>query len=310
MYSVVRTGQGIKLQGPQASAEILQECGAILNRWEIPTPQGVLQAIEGYASITDFARHAESKGFRSCKLSPYVCRLRNSRYTFNGQEYQIGKFVLNGHVIHGLLYDVPFDVVSSHADEQQAMVVLQHAYTGNDAGYPYTYTLTVTYVMQGLSLRLQTEVHNTSTVAIPISDGWHPYFNLGAKVDELEFYMAANQRVEFDDELLPNGELSPYPHFNQPALLGNIALDNCFLLPKPLQGPACTLRNKATGVQLSITPGPAYPFLQLYIPPHRQSIAIENLSSAPDAFNNHMGLVVLDAGERISFETKYEVVLG
>jgi aldose 1-epimerase len=45
--------------------------------------------------------------------------------------------------------------------------------------------------------------------------------------------------------------------------------------------------------------------LQVFIPDHRQSIAIENLSSAPDSFNNKMGLVILPPGQSRSFKVFY-----
>jgi aldose 1-epimerase len=45
----------------------------------------------------------------------------------------------------------------------------------------------------------------------------------------------------------------------------------------------------------------------LYIPGDRKSIAIENLSSAPDSFNNRMGLVTLDPGEEKAFTLHYTI---
>jgi aldose 1-epimerase len=47
--------------------------------------------------------------------------------------------------------------------------------------------------------------------------------------------------------------------------------------------------------------------LQIYTPPHRKSIAIENLSSAPDAFNNKIGLIELGAEESHAFQTRYRI---
>lgn len=60
-------------------------------------------------------------------------------------------------------------------------------------------------------------------------------------------------------------------------------------------------------VQLEIRPDKQYPYLQIYTPPHRNSIAIENLSAAPDAFNNKMGLITLQPGENIIFTTTYKI---
>ena len=59
--------------------------------------------------------------------------------------------------------------------------------------------------------------------------------------------------------------------------------------------------------KLTIEPDKNYPILQIYIPPHRTSIAIENLSGAPDNFNNGMGLLLLQPGEEKTFSTCYSV---
>ena len=45
--------------------------------------------------------------------------------------------------------------------------------------------------------------------------------------------------------------------------------------------------------------------MQFYTPDDRKKIAIENLSSAPDAFNNKMGLQILEPQETINFITSY-----
>jgi aldose 1-epimerase len=47
--------------------------------------------------------------------------------------------------------------------------------------------------------------------------------------------------------------------------------------------------------------------LQIYTPPHRKSIAIENLSSAPDAFNNKIGLIELGPEDSHAFQTRYRI---
>ena len=58
---------------------------------------------------------------------------------------------------------------------------------------------------------------------------------------------------------------------------------------------------------LTIEPSPAYPYLQLYTPDHRGSIAIENLSGAPNCFNNKMGLHILQPQEVWKLETSYQL---
>lgn len=308
MFSVIRAGDAVILQSGGGKAEILPQCGGILNRWSVQLNDQAFEVIDGYDSPADFKKNCEDKGFRSCKLSPYVCRMNNSEYEFENRHYTIGKFELAGLVIHGLLYNNPFTVVSSFADEQAAVVVLQHDYDGSDKGYPFTYTIQVSYVLgSNNELGITTVVTNTSDSPIPIADGWHPYFSLGRKIDELKFSMQTDAILEFNDALIPTGVSAPYNFYHQPKLLGTQFFDNCFSLNRPLQGPACRLINEKDNVQLSIYPDKSYPYMQVYTPPHRNSIAIENLSAAPDAFNNHIGLIVLEPKEAHAFSTSFRV---
>jgi aldose 1-epimerase len=73
--------------------------------------------------------------------------------------------------------------------------------------------------------------------------------------------------------------------------------------------PAGILKDEKTQIQLSIITDTSYPYLQVYTPPHRKSIAIENLSSPPDSFNNGMGLIIAKPGEQYSFVTSYQIAL-
>jgi aldose 1-epimerase len=298
----------VQLSSGSSIIEIWPMEGAILNSWQYQHMGKPVSIIEGYHDVTDFARHAESKGFRSCKLSPYVCRLKHGQYRFDASSYDIGKFKLGDHMIHGLLYDVPFEVINSESNEQLAMVILRHNYTGADKGYPFHFDMLVTYSLSEQNkVTITTEFINLHHRPIPVADGWHPYFSLGAPVNQLSLQMASDTMVVFDEQLLPTGAVATDTRFATPTLLGNTTLDNCFLLNKTTDQPACTLLNPDNGLRLSIYAVSNYPYLQLYTPPHRHSIAIENLSSAPDAFNNNMGLIVLEPGERIAFSCAYEV---
>lgn len=268
------------------------------------------EVVEGYDSAGDFAANCESKGFRSCKLSPYVCRMPdNGHYIFEGKNFNVGKFNLNGASIHGLLYNVPFEVAYYEATEDLAMVALQYHYQATDPGYPFTYFIEVVYhLMPDNLLKLSTTVYNQHQGQMPMADGWHPYFQLGRPLDELYFEMASDKMVTFDNRLVPTGDLKHESRFEFLNGLEGIELDNCFLLHKPLIGPACSLVNQKDGIAVTITPEDNYPYLQVYTPPHRKSIAIENLSAAPDAFNNKMGLLVLEPDEQITFTTSYQVI--
>jgi aldose 1-epimerase len=95
--------------------------------------------------------------------------------------------------------------------------------------------------------------------------------------------------------------------FYTPRLIGDEFFDHCFLLEPDYGIPAAVLSNSANGLHLSFFPDASYPYLQIYTPDDRQSIAIENLSSAPDSFNNGIGLIVLEPGHWQSFSVVYQL---
>ncbi|HEY2726496.1 MAG TPA: aldose 1-epimerase [Parafilimonas sp.] len=248
-----------------------------------------------------------TNGFKSAKLSPYVCRITKGKYSFNKQQYNIGKFFLGEEAIHGLLYDSVFSIIDSGANEEEAFVTLQYHYKNDDKGFPFNYDCSVNYRLQkNNSLTLTTSVKNHSDTDMPICDGWHSYFTLGSNINELTLQLNADKILEFNEKLVPTGKIISYTRFQEPEIFDNTFLDNCFLL-NGNDKPACVLKNPASGLELSIKPDNSYPYLQIYTPENRNSIAIENLSAAPDAFNNKIGLKVLKPGGKILFKTTYSV---
>jgi aldose 1-epimerase len=158
-------------------------------------------------------------------------------------------------------------------------------------------------------LNVFTEIINKDNVSIPVQDGWHPYFKLDAKIDDLKLQFRSFDMLEFNEELIPTGKLIPYKEFDKLKNLDDTVFDNCFTLNFSEGQPICLLQNPEKNIEIEIHTDESYPYLQLYTPPHRNSIAIENLSGAPDAFNNGMGVNNIAPGESASFTTSYKITL-
>ncbi len=282
--------------------------GALLNTFSVKQNEKERNLIEGFQNVEDAFKNI-TPAFQSAKLSPFVCRLREGQYTFANVKHKIEKYYYNREALHGLIYDAVFSVVETGATEDSAFVVLAYDYDKNDAGFPFFYRLQVTYHLQkGNDLSITTKVTNLSAASIPMSDGWHPYFIFGKKVNDLELYVRTNEMVEFDDKLLPSGRFLPFQEFSHLQKIGDARLDNSFVLSATnASEPACMLRDSETGLQLSIYPDAGYPYLQIFTPDHRNSVAIENLSSLPDAFNNSFGLLILEPASSVSFTTRYVI---
>jgi aldose 1-epimerase len=112
--------------------------------------------------------------------------------------------------------------------------------------------------------------------------------------------------LEFDDKLIPTGAFAPNKSLIEGILIGNQQFDNCFVVKPVAQRPAAVLYNPANAVFVSIFTNSRYPYIQIYTPPHRKSIAIENLSAAPDCFNNGMGLQMLTPSRSQTFTVWYQ----
>lgn len=288
------------------SATIIPACGGILHSFEVQHNNKLLNVIDSYQSLDDFTQHVESKGFKSCKLSPFVCRIDNARYTFNHKPYTVEKFILNGSALHGLLYDKSFNIIHQHADEAGADITIEYHYHGIDQGYPFLYDCAVTYQLKkNNELIISTQITNKDVEPIPMQDGWHPYFNFGGKIDDLLLEFQSKEQLEFNGELIPTGKLIPYQEFGSLKKIEAAIFDNCFTLNFFECQPLCVLRDPTQKIQLEIRPEKSYPYLQIYTPPHRNSIAIENLSSPPNAFNNGIDLKILAPGEIAVFTTAY-----
>src|SRR5258705_10864013 len=127
----------IHLKDEETKTEaVIYSFGALLNAFIIHGKQDV---IAGFNSCSD-AKENITNGFKSCKLSPFVCRIPGGKYVFNQQAYKTGKFFLGGEAIHGLLYDALFNIISSGADDTSAFVTLQYQYEKKNEGFPFDYT--------------------------------------------------------------------------------------------------------------------------------------------------------------------------
>ena len=295
----------VELQDDRSGScvEIIPGAGAIINSWKLGMGAQSLDIIDGYSGRRDFEANVHN-GFKSAKLSPFVCRLKNGEYEWEGVSRSTGKFMLNKDALHGLLYDVPFTITKDWVKEEECGVEMVYDYQGDIKGFPFPYNCIVRYTLKPDNLlTISTVIKNPvdSTSSIPMTDGWHPYFSLGRKVDDWWLKIASDQMLEYDASLIPTGKLITNKDFHEGRLIGNTKLDNGFLL-KPGASPFCVLKNPANNISIEFISAVNYPYLQLYTPDHRKSIAIENLSSAPDAFNNGMGLLILKPGEGINFE--------
>lgn len=286
---------------------ILPEYGAMLHAFIVETRNGFFNIIDSYADVGSLQKEL-GLSYKSSKLSPFVCRIPKGKYTYKGQHFELDNKYHDGSSIHGLLYNKPFRMVDSFCDDTQTSVRLKYIYKKEDRGYPFEYRCEVYYTLLADNIvQVKTTILNLDDTEIPLADGWHPYFKLGGKMDRWLLRFNAESMLEFDQDLVPTGSLLPYTLFKEERPINETTLDNCFMLRKEETYAACTLFNPDNGLAISLFPDQSYPYLLIYTPPQRESIAIENLSGAPNCFNNKMGLILLPPRHTKTFTIQYQI---
>ena len=291
-------------------ATILPGCCGMLHEFSIKQNEETINVIDSYQSMDEFKNALEEKGYKGCKLSPFVCRMQDAKYTFGETEYFIQKSLPAKHALHGLLYDKPFSITAETVNEMNASVTMKYEYRAEDSGYPFNYDCIVTWKLESENkLTVTTDCVNKDKGLIPMQDGWHPYFKIGESINDLQLEFQSLKMVEFNEDLIPTKNLVDYDKFSTIEKIGDTFLDNCFTLDEQECQPLCVLRSPAKNIEVQLFPNESYPYLQIYTPPHRQSIAIENVSGAPNAFNNGMGFITLEPGQSALFTTSYKILI-
>jgi aldose 1-epimerase len=277
--------------------------GGLLNSWKQGPEKDYFDIIDG----NDFSNGwngFEGNGFKSGKMSPYSCRLKNGVYQHDGKHYKIEKYYLGLHAIHGLLYDAPFEIINTHSDDKAAFAILSYTYQKTDPGFPFNYEVQLKWTLSKANkVTVQTTITSKDSESFPVMDGWHPYFKLGDTIDNCTIQFTNKGILEYDDTLIPTGKIIPNQYFEKGQLLAGMELDNGYLLDS--SHPNCILENE--NYKLLVSPDANYGYLQLYTPPHRKSIAIENLSAAPDCFNNKMGLHIMQPHAVWNLTTSFQL---
>lgn len=290
------------IDAPSGVAVEITTKGALLNSWQVKHQNKTLDLIAGNEFENGWS-HFEEDGFKGAKLAPFACRIENGQYEYNGGHFSLDKFYINKDAIHGIVYDGLYSIQSTQADEQGAYVVLKHAYLGTDKGYPFNFTLFVKWHLQkNNTLSVETIITNDTSHQIPMMDGWHPYFSMGSLINDCTLAFKNKGKVVLNEHLLPTGQVIEDFTFDRPTKIELMLLDHCYILDPSNQ--QCILENEE--LKLVVDAGLHYPYLQLYIPPNRKSIAIENLSGAPNSFNNKMGLLLMKPHENLVFKTSYQ----
>lgn len=219
--------------------------------------------------------------FSSFTLTPFSNRIRNARFTFRGQDYQLRPTSSDGNIQHGDVRGRPWSVV--HADEQRLECRIDTK-DFPDFNYPVSFVLSVVYRLDGNDMHTELALTNTGDVAMPAGFGLHPYFNrFLAGSGEVRLGFKAAGLYETDDTFIPTEGMKPIPdafNFSAPRAVGNQSLNHLY---GSWDGRA-SLEWPGAGLRLEMTCDPIYAHLIVFTAPDG-SLAVEPVTHATDGFN-------------------------
>lgn len=264
--------------------QIISDFGCNLNKL-ILAGQDIIDGNLDYESLkkNDLAK--------SSFLIPFPNRICDGKYTFEGKTYQLEKnHAKEGHAIHGLLFDKKFSFIDKTISDDFISLTFEHEIKKDDFdGYPFNLLASITFKLEKEKLSIEVKATNLNDINIPYGVGWHPYIKLGNKIDNYNLTIPSEDALELSQEkiMIPTSKIIKKTIGKK---IGNAILDTGFT----------HLKEHSTQIEnVTVFQDESMDFLQIYTPGHRQSIAIEPMSCAADAFNNKMGLIILKPKESV-----------
>jgi aldose 1-epimerase len=237
-------------------------------------------------------------------LVPWPNRIRDGRYTFGGESYQLTLTEPARHnAIHGLVNWVRWQLVAEATDSVTIEYDLPPL-----PGYPWALSVRATWSVSSSGLRAEHRVINESEAPAPFGFSVHPYLVApGVPIAELSLHVPARNRLLVDGRLLPIGAArlagSEFD-FSEPRKLGDAELDMAFgeLIHDPDGGSAVTL-SAGDGRGVRVWGDASFHWWQVFTsdtlpaPRHRRAVAIEPMTCPPDAFRSGRDLITLEPGQ-------------
>lgn len=261
-----------------------------------------------YADITEFRGRPGLNGIPF--LAPWANRLDEQAFYANGKRYAFNMDLGNvrgPHPIHGFLsFTDKWRVTEVKADNQAAWVTSRLDFYREPswmAQFPFAHTVEMTYRLAGGGLEVSLRLQNLSSEPMPVSIGFHPYFQLtDSPRDNWIITIGAKKQWVLNSEKIPTGETVPieqmFPDSSR-IPLKNYDLDHVFSdLVRDVEGRAL-MRVKGGSQQLDVLFGPKYNTVVVFSPKPRNGapgqsanfICFEPMAGITNAMNlAHRGL--------------------
>lgn len=285
--------------GTGAFVSVLPTRGGTVHRLGLPAPDGtVREVLYPMRTEIEVERHRWAKG---AQLAPWPNRIQDARYEFGGTVHEPVKNFKpqGGHAIHGLTMFETAKLVAKSPEEGWFELAVD---SKGWKGYPFPVRISHRFSLSTDGFRMETSIRNTGRKAAPAGHGWHPYFRLGSSIKPCLLVLPEGKMLESTERAVPSGRKLAWDKFAKPALIGDGWLNDCMEIRSRKGIATTTMTDPGSGLSLDVwqETGPGrYGYVQVFTHPRRHCLAIEPMTCAPNAFNNGIGLLVLEPGQEL-----------
>lgn len=228
-------------------------------------------------------------------LAPWANRMAGGGFWANGKKYGFNsdlgtvRVAQNGIAIHGMLSASALWQVTEVASDAQSAHVTSRLefwkYPDLMANWPFAHEYEITYRLAEGALEVSAAITNLSTQPMPVSLGFHPYFNIPdvARADSTA-HVPARKHVQTDPQLVATGELKPNDLPEVVSLKDHLFDDGFTDLVRDPNGRA-TFSIEGGGKQIQVIYGPKYTVAVVYAPPNQNYICFEPMAAITNGVN-------------------------
>ena len=292
--SVLPTGEQFTLRCADAEATVVEVGGGLRT-----------YRAAGRDLLDGYGERELPDGGRGHVLAPWPNRIRDGRYSWDGEEQQLPlSEPVVANAIHGLVRFVPWSVAARASDS----LTLEHLLYPQP-GYPFALRLRIGYELSPAGLRVTTTATNEGDVALPYGEGHHPYLAAGPglHVDDCTLVAPGATRLETDERSIPVGaERVDGTAYDLRAgrPIGDLVIDHAFTdLARDAEGLAWVRLTGPDGRGAAVWLDAGYSHLQLFTgdvlpePRRRRGLAVEPMTCPPNSLATGEGVRRLEPGE-------------
>lgn len=281
--------------------------------WQVGALPGVGASIaygrarleDGWVQVlrpTDAADYTDASASSAFLMMPWSNRIRDGRFTFRDEMYQLQEIKDDGTARHGVVRQQHWHV--AYATDSFIRLKCDSGQR-ESVDFPWHFQGEVIYQLDETDFMVTIKIRNSDKRAFPAGFGWHPYFVRGAEMGQVELRVpcAANYELACG---LPTREgpqaVSEALDFRRKRRLDSRPIDD--VLSGRIDHLPAQIHYPARHLSLGFYADALFRHFALYAPSEEPYFALEPVTQVNDGFNMHeagdtnSGVFVLESGEQ------------